>query len=200
MRANWAAALLIVCVAAALVPWMAPPAQSVPVGSFPGWPTHFEGKPLRVLPLGPLEQRFAADFPGRIGRFSDGEREIVIRWVSGQTRKLHPSSDCFRGVGYSITPQPIVIEPDGTRWSRFEAVRGNEQLEVRERLYDASGNQWSDVSAWYWAATMGKSSGPWWAITIASSRPAPQNRATWTISPIRSSASLQGSPSHERRR
>jgi hypothetical protein len=167
MRAS-TRVLFFACVVAAVVPlWGARP-QPAPVGNFPGWPTQFAGKPLRELPLGPMEQRFAADFPGRIGRFGDGEGEIVIRWVAQETRKLHPASDCFRGNGYSITPQPLRVDGDGVRWGAFLAKRGALQLDVRERIYDGSGNQWTDVSAWYWAATTGKSVGPWWAITVAS--------------------------------
>jgi hypothetical protein len=72
------------------------------------------------------EERFAADFPGRIARFSDGHREIIIRWVARETRALHSASDCFKGLGY-----------------------------------------WTDVSSWYWQATMSKTSGGWWAVTVA---------------------------------
>jgi hypothetical protein len=38
---------------------------------------------------------------------------------------------------------------------------------VYERIYDVAGNSWSDVSAWYWAALLGKSAGPWWSVVIA---------------------------------
>jgi hypothetical protein len=121
-----------------------------------------------MLPLGAVELRFAQDFPGRIARFTDGEREIVVRWVSQETRRLHPASDCFRGSGYSVEPQPLVIDNDGNRWGSFIASRSGEQLTVRERIYDQEGHAWTDVSAWYWSAATGKSRGPWWALTIAS--------------------------------
>jgi hypothetical protein len=170
MRAS-PIALVCACLVAAVVPLFGAQSTPVPVGEFPGWPTHFAGKPLRALPSGAREARFAADFPGRIGRFSDGEREIVIRWVSRETRRLHPASDCFRGIGYSITPQSLGVDADEARWGRFVARRGEERLEVRERIYDSRGNHWTDVSAWYWAATTGRSQGPWWAVTIASTDP-----------------------------
>jgi hypothetical protein len=136
--------------------------------NFPGWPAQIAGRSLRMLPLGSIEQRFAEDFPGRIARFGDGEREIVIRWVAQETRRLHPASDCFRGSGYAVKPQPLIVDNDGVRWGSFIATRGSEQLTVRERIYDGAGHQWTDVSAWYWAAATGKSQGPWWALTIAS--------------------------------
>jgi hypothetical protein len=161
--------LLAVCAIVAVAPLLSTRSQSLPVtaDSAPAWPTHFEGRPLRALPLGLREQRFAADFPGRIGRFTDGEREIVIRWVSRETRMLHPASDCFRGLGYSITPKPISVDSNDARWGTFVAGRGGQRLEVRERIYDGEGNEWTDVSAWYWAAATGESRGPWWVVTVA---------------------------------
>jgi hypothetical protein len=138
------------------------------VAGFPGWPTSFEGRKLTQLPLTPIEARFQQNFPGRVGRFSDGEREIVIRWVAQGTRKLHASSDCFKANGYALTVQPVKVVGD-ERWSGFTAARGAETLEVHERIADGHGGQWSDVSAWYWAAQLGQTTGPWWAITVANS-------------------------------
>jgi exosortase/archaeosortase family protein len=169
---NAYGALLVLCVVAAGLPLLGMRPASRPVTNAPAWPTHFEGKPLRELPLGAVERRFAADFPGRIGRFSDGEREIIIRWVAIETRRLHPASDCFRGVGYSIAPRPLHVDPEGSRWGTFLAIRGSQRLEVRERIYDGTGHQWTDVSSWYWAATTGRSLGPWWAVTVASNEQA----------------------------
>jgi len=166
--------LFFACALAAVVPLLsARPQTSVATSAMPAWPTHFEGKPLRQLPLGTREQRFAADFPGHIARFADGEREVVIRWVSRETRMLHPASDCFRGLGYAVTPQPLSVDASGARWGTFVASHGEQRLEVRERIYDSAGNEWTDVSAWYWAAATGTSRGPWWAITTAQVANAP---------------------------
>ena len=166
----FAGCCFIAAIVAAIVPLLsALPAPSAAAG-FPGWPTQFEGKPLRGLPLTALEKRFEENFPGRIGRFSDGEREIILRWVAQETRKLHPAIDCFKGSGYAVTPQPIEVDSSGTRWGSFRAARGAEKINVRERIYDAAGNEWTDVSAWYWAAMWQKSSGPWWAVTLAQSQ------------------------------
>ena len=137
--------------------------------AFPGWPTSFEGKPLRSLPLSPLELQFQANFPGRVGRFSDGQRELIVRWVAAGTRKLHPSSDCFKANGYTLVHQ-AVQQLGQERWSAFSAVRGGQRYLVRERIHDSAGGQWSDVSAWYWAVQLGRSQGPWWAVTVASSK------------------------------
>jgi len=133
---------------------------------FYGWPNEFEGKTLTELPLTQLEQRFTTDFPGRIGRFTDGEREIVIRWVTEATRKLHPASDCFQGIGYSVKPLALHRDKHGSLWSSFTATKGNERLRVYERIHDNSGETWTDVSAWYWSA-LRRDRGSWWAITVA---------------------------------
>lgn len=160
---------LIVCLAAALAPLAGggKPASPISQGArgFPGWPATFENRALTQLPLSELEERFAQDFPGHIARFTDGEREIIMRRVVHPTRKLHPAADCFRAHGYTVTPQPI-RETDGQRWATFLAARGESNFLVSERIHDQSGRQWSDVSAWYWANQMGDG-GAAWAITVA---------------------------------
>lgn len=160
---------IVACAVAALVAFLS--AQSGSSGAavavpFPGWPAEFEGNTLTPLPLTELEERFNADFPGKIGRFTDGKREIVIRWVTEPTRKLHPASDCFQGLGYSVKPLPLYRDEKGSLWSSFAATKGNDRLRVYERIHNNSGETWTDVSAWYWAALRADSKS-WWAITIA---------------------------------
>lgn len=161
-------ALIISLAAAALAPFAAkPPAAAMHGGSFPGWPSSFEGHPLRPLPLAEREAGFVRDFPGRVGRFSDGRREIVVRWVLEPTRRLHPSTDCFRGLGYAITPADSERDALGRRWGGFRAVKETQTLRVRELIVSPDGGSWSDVSSWYWPAALGRSTGPWWAFTVA---------------------------------
>ncbi len=157
----------LLCVGAALAPLASDASKPAPAtASFPGWPSSFEGRALTPLPLTPIEVRFQQNFPGRVGRFSDGQREVIIRWVAQGTRKLHPSADCFKANGYTLTPQPVTIA-DQERWSGFIAARDGQRFDVRERIHDTAGGQWSDASAWYWAVQMGQTRGPWWAITVA---------------------------------
>lgn len=157
------------CVLAAIAPLLA--ATRSPAAAhdaFPGWPGAFEGRHLTALPLSRIEERFAKDFPGRIARFSDGGREVILRWVAEGTRRLHPATDCFRANGYEV--RPTAIRTKGKeRWSSFIATRGTQQFEVEERIVDASGAQWSDASSWYWAVQLGQTHGPWWAVTTARS-------------------------------
>lgn len=149
--------LLAACLAAG-APFLPGPAEKTMTVDFPGWWTSFEGRPLRELAVSNDEKRF---FPGYVGRFSDGRREIVLRFFGERTRKLHSSADCLRGLGYQVTPLPLVRGPEGELWSAFEATRGNERLRLRERIFGPEGS-WPDVSQWYWNA----GDGPWWAVTV----------------------------------
>lgn len=141
------------------------------------WPTRLDGAPLRPLALTAVEQRFARRFPGRIGRFAaDGGDVWVLREVARPTRALHPAADCFRGLGYRVEPALLQREAgarlqrataahaDAPLWRCFIAERNGERLRVCERIVDAQGRGFVDASSWYWAATLGRSSGPWRAL------------------------------------
>lgn len=156
---------------AGLDPWLAgsrpvhPPAGDLRADL--AWPTHWEGRSLAPLPLTGMERRFAGDFPGGLARFSDGTRELLFRRVARPTRKLHPSADCLRSAGYRIKPLPAERGPGGRTWSRLRADREGVSLAVSEIILDADGASWSDVSSWYWHAALGKSRGPWLAVTAS---------------------------------
>ncbi|MCZ6675886.1 MAG: archaeosortase/exosortase family protein [Candidatus Poribacteria bacterium] len=156
------------CTVAAFMPMIiATPHKYHDLTQFPGWPETFRNQPIQQLSLSDRESTFGKDFPGMLGRFTDGKREIVIRWVTQATRKLHPASDCFRGLGYVVEPAPMHIDSDGLHWGCFKARHKDQTLRVCEQIIDADGKIWSDVSAWYWAAFLGRSTGPWWAYTVA---------------------------------
>jgi exosortase/archaeosortase family protein len=133
----------------------------------PAWPLEFEGKPLAELPLTDKERAFAQGFPGRIGRFSDGKREIIIRWVRGATRRLHPASDCFKGLGYSISFQPLKRASDGAAMGCFIARRDGVRLQVCEQVRSEKGAVWSDASSWYWSALWSGAQTPAWSYVVA---------------------------------
>jgi len=50
-------------------------------------------------------------------------------------------------------------------WRCFVAERNGERVRVCERIVDARGEGFVDASSWFWAATLGRSSGPWRAMT-----------------------------------
>lgn len=163
---------VVCCALAAVAPFFArQAAYSTESISFPGWPLQFEGRTLTELPLTPRERQFTEGFPGKIARFTDGRREIIVRWVTRETRALHPAADCFRGIGYSVRPLPLATDSEENHWGTFEASRKDETLLVRERIYSAAyGQSWSDVSSWYWQAMLGTSQNNrtgWWAVTVA---------------------------------
>jgi hypothetical protein len=164
------AAALIAGLVAGLAPLVGMAREQTPPGSkaFPGWPAQYEGRALTPLPLTEREAGFVRGFPGKVGRFSDGRREIIIRWVSAPTRLLHPSADCFRGSGYSVAPIAVRRDAGGTPMGCFRASRsGGRDFTVCEVIRDSRNESWPDASAWYWNALFGSSNGPWWSFVVA---------------------------------
>lgn len=89
---------LLICLLAALAPWVNGVGQAAPAGdAFPGWPTQFENRPLIALPLSALEESLQKDFPGRVGRFTDGRREIILRWVTRETQQAARQQRLLQG-------------------------------------------------------------------------------------------------------
>ena len=121
------------CFAASLLPFLPSSGPTAPAPGFPGWPESFEGRPLRRLPLAESERRFLEGFPGRVAKFTDGEREILLRWVAEPSRRLHPSADCLRGAGAAVRPLPAWRDRQGRLWGCQEMVRGGRRFRVRER-------------------------------------------------------------------
>ncbi len=119
-------------------------------------------------PLSEVEQRFAQRFPGTLSRLTNGTQVLVVRSVDKPTRMLHPATDCYQGLGYQIAAQQLERDSEQLLWRCFEARRGGQRLRVCERIVDAGGRGFTDTSAWYWAAALGQSQGPWQAITVAS--------------------------------
>lgn len=173
---------ILACSWAALVPLLAGPRGEVQgMGAVLPWPTHWESRPLRLLPLTSQEMAFfgavPGSTPGSIARFTDGSMEILFRRVDRPTRKLHPSSDCLRALGYSIHPLRAESAAQGGTWSCFQAKRKDGSLRVREMVVAGNGvpgadgfqpgESWTDVSSWYWNALWGKTQGPWTAITLS---------------------------------
>lgn len=162
---------LLISLIAALAPFISTERSSVMENiTFPGWPMKFQGRDLKQLPLSEREEQFANNFPGKIARFSDGQREIIFRWVISETRMLHSASDCFKALGYNIKYLPIKIDTFGRKWTVFEARKKDKSFTVQEIIstkLEANSDSWNDTSSWYWAAFLGKSQGPWWTITIA---------------------------------
>jgi len=168
---SWGAvgAVLVAAVAAALAPLLDRSHVTAVAahGAFPGWPREYEGRALRELTLTGREAAFVQDFPGRVGRFTDGRREIIVRWVGAPTRRLHPAADCFRGIGYGITPLPVRRDANGAAMSCFRARHDTDDLTVCEVIGDQRGESWPDVSAWYWNAMWGATAAPWWSFVVA---------------------------------
>lgn len=154
---------VLLALAAAALPLAATTGSPSPLITSP-WPTRFEGRPISRIPATATDKALAGDFPGEIARFSDGRRQIVLRRLSAATRKLHPASDCFRAIGYSVEPVAMRIAPDGKPAACFTATRDGHTLLACEQVRGIqAGEAWPDISSWYWAALLGRSTGPWTA-------------------------------------
>lgn len=165
---QWPLALL------ALVLWcaMLPLALTAPAPAQPAaapsteWPLEWRGQPLQPLASSAVERRFAARFPGRIARFALADRsELVLREVTRPTRMLHPAADCWRGIGWRVRSARLEQDDRTALWRCFEAERDGARVRVCERIVDAQGQAFTDTSAWFWSASLGRSQGPWQAIT-----------------------------------
>jgi hypothetical protein len=148
--------------AAPLLPRVPAP-HAAAASEFPGWPREFEGVALTRMAASPQDAFFARNFPGRIARFAADDRQIVIRWVNSPTRRLHPASHCFAGLGYAIEPRPMRRSPDGALMSCFVARKDGDALRVCEQLRDSAGTSSPDVSAWYWQALKAPAGSSWWS-------------------------------------
>jgi hypothetical protein len=142
--------------------------------AFAGWSQAPLPAGLTPLALSPRETYFGQNFPGEIAAFTDGHTTWIVRWVTQATRKLHPAAHCLRAAGYNVSPDPILAASDGTHWSTTIARREQDSLRVHERIVDAAGFEFTDVSSWFWTSLAEKSPGPWWCITRFESENKPE--------------------------
>ena len=156
----------------ACAPWGALPSASADRSPEADWadelPATWDGRPVRPLALSAVERRFAERFPGRIARLTDGRQIVVLRDVARPTRLLHPAADCYRGLGYRIEGEQLerTAADDGAVQRCFTVRKDGVALRVCERIEAASGQRCADTAAWYWAAVLGRSRGPWRAVTV----------------------------------
>ena len=159
------------CLLAALAPFCPKQETKIDLTTFPGWPKKFRNCSLSPISLSEKEIAFFRRFPGKTAKFVSGNTKLVLRFVTTRTRRLHPAAHCYRGIGYETTPRPLWVDEKGQRWGCTRATHQDGTLYIYERLWDNRGHSWSDVSSWYWASLLGRSSAPWWTATIVSSSP-----------------------------
>jgi hypothetical protein len=165
---HWPHALVAVALWCAMLPLALTKSAQPPTAAAPHseWPRAWHGQALQPLAMSAVEHRFAAHFPGRIARFAvaDGS-ELVLREVQRPTRMLHPAVDCWRGIGWHIEATRLETDAQALLWRCFEASLDGQRVRVCERIVDADGQAFSDASAWFWAASLNRSRGPWQAVT-----------------------------------
>ncbi len=163
------ARFLIACALAALLPLALGPRDAPEAAPFPGWPAELAGEPLSPLELEEGDLFLAENLPGRLARFALGERgdrHVLARYVERASRHVHSARDCFRGRGFAIVPEPDREDTGDGRWSSFLALRDGERLRVLERVEDANGRVFTDVSGWFFAALFGRSRAPYWSFAV----------------------------------
>jgi hypothetical protein len=169
--AHWPYAMTATLLWCAMLPLATRGPGAAPIAAAsqeaPEWPRQWRGQALQPLARSAVEARFAERFPGRIARFrvGDGGEELVLREVQRPTRMLHPAADCWRGIGWHVGTAKLVRDDDTALWRCFEASHEGRRVRVCERIVDADGAAFTDTSAWFWAASLGHSVGPWQAIT-----------------------------------
>lgn len=134
--------------------------------TFPGWPAEFEGDALAPAPLREEDHRFIERFRGELARFTRAGDEVILAWTAEPTAEMHSTAICLRGAGYRVRPEGAHQDATGALWARFTAERAATRISGRERIRDAAGHSWSDLSAWWWAALLGRTRGPWWKELI----------------------------------
>ena len=147
-------------------PSVRPTVNDAEMAQFPGWPETFDGDVLVEEPQSEFEEKFAQNFPGRIGRFRAGRRTLILRWTTRPTHRVHGAAYCLRATGWRIEPLPLEDNGAGA-WSAFRATRGVETLKVREQVRSANGTTFADVPDWFFNALLGRTAGPWWIVTVA---------------------------------
>lgn len=166
-RLHWCA-----LAAAATFPlWRGGASATHASASWPDFPTTIEGRALRPSAPLELERAYLEAFPGRVGRFEDGERVWILRQVATPTLKLHSSARCLRAAGWSVETSDAEVDAHGRTWSRVHATRGGRELEVRERVESSTtGRSWPDIDTWRWDAWLGRDPGPWCAYSALEPR------------------------------
>ena len=129
------------------------------------FPSEFEGYVLEEEPLTEREAAFAKDFPGRIARFRGGGNVVLMRYATQATHRLHSASACLAASGWEVEALPLVQMASGG-WSCFCARKGGEVLHVREQVRAADGTTLADVPTWFWSALLGRTRGPWLAVSV----------------------------------
>ena len=116
-----------------------------------------------------VDERFSDQFPGALVRFRAGPEEVLLRRVEQPTRSLHPGEVCYRAAGYTVIPGPPSRDAEGRLWTTYTVKRDGGVTFIREQVRSlGSGQTWSEVTSWYWAALLGQDPGPWLAVTVAS--------------------------------
>ena len=169
---NQSLAIFLLGLTCGLWQWFAPPqrTQNTDIPNSYQWPESFEGEPLTQVAITDMEHEFSKGFPGEIGNFICHDKQVIMRYVTRATRKLHPATDCLRASGHHIGEVKVHTDTHGHHWSGCKTIKSGEQFFLRERITSINNDdkEWCDVSSWYWSALTEPHQGPWLAVTVIS--------------------------------
>ena len=124
---------------------------------------------LQGLRLGVLVQDLAVDARRQIAYVATDQGLTVYHFGQETWEAYHQRDGLAQE---NITA--LALDRQGRLWGCQEMVQGGRRFRVRERITASPpgtggdpGAAWTDVSSWYWAALLGRSPGPWWAVTVA---------------------------------
>src|SRR5689334_15020610 len=132
------ACLAVLSIAAAALPLTLKETRSAETAQPPAWPSQLEGRPLMPLALSAREESFLAGFPGAVRRYTDSDREVIVRWVTHASRRLHPAADCYRAMGYDVGDVTVERSQRGVERRCFAARRTGSTQRVCEQITDAA--------------------------------------------------------------
>ena len=98
---------------------------------------------------------------GECGGRMFGELKVLVGW---STTKRVVIGGMVRQIILWVRGRGSVCAFDGGTRRHLGAPGGTQGGCVGRRIQE--GGSFCDVSAWYWAASLGRTRGPWWAVTV----------------------------------
>ena len=115
-------------------------------------PEEYQHLFLMKCPPTKLETEFARQFPGQIATYQHSDGILILRQVTGATRKLHNTSTCLQASGFDITEPRSITDTKQRQWTTYRASNKKNRLVVKSTILDRKGNSWTSAEEWFWHA------------------------------------------------
>ncbi len=110
-------------------------------------------------------KQYSGFVPGKIETYQHSEGLLILRQVNGATRKLHNTSTCLAASGFKLSKPDQMTDSKGRTWQTYKARNAKNDLAVKTIIVDRSGNSWTSVEEWFWAAFFSSPSKTYLAIS-----------------------------------